>query len=246
MLSWEEIIARVGDRVRPESRSKYFPNNPLRRALIDRFFAAVAEELRQGISQARVISDMRAASVARSVLATEAARTSEVIATEAAPTRLLDLGCGEGFVDLFLSERVPGLAITGVEPDEQALSVAAALNPGAVYLAGDGRKLPFPDNSFDALVCLEVMEHLSDYPALIREAARVTSGPCVFSVPAWPFYQGANFLAGHNWSRFGEHAGHVVSFTRTKLRRDLAAVFREPRLGFSFPWLIARCNGKII
>lgn len=240
MLSWEEIIARVGEKVRPESRSKYFPKNPLRRALIERFFAAVAEELRQGIA------DVRATSVASSGLAAPAARTSEVIATEVAPTRLLDLGCGEGFVDLFLSERLPGLAITGVEPDEQALEVAAALNPGAVYLAGDGRRLPFPDNSFDALVCLEVMEHLVDYPALIREAARVTAGVCVFSVPAWPFYQGANFLAGHNWSRLGEHPGHVVQFTRAKLRRDLAAVFRETRLSFSFPWLIARCDGKII
>ena len=233
MLSWEEIESRVGDRVRPESRSKYFPKNPLRRALIARFFAAVAEELGRG---QRPLPHVGATS----------GRDSGRSGPEAPPTKLLDLGCGEGFVDLFLRSQMPGLAITGVEPDEQALAVAAALNPGVTYLAGDGRKLPFPDNSFDALVCLEVMEHLPDYPALIREAARVTAGPCIFSVPAWPFYQGANFLAGHNWSRLGEHPGHVVQFTGKKLRGDLAVVFREVRLGFSFPWLLARCDKKII
>jgi len=224
MLSWEDIIARVGNRVRPESRSKYFPRNPLRRALIARFFAAVGDELVGAPSGRELNSGSRA--------------------QEGAPTKLLDLGCGEGLVDLFLSERVPGLAITGVEPDEQALAVAAALNPQASYLAGDGRRLPFAADSFDALVCLEVMEHLTDYPALIREAARVTAGPCIFSVPAWPFYQGANFFAGHNWSRMGEHPGHVVSFTRGKLRRDLAAVFEKVEVRLAFPWLLARCEGK--
>ena len=231
-MRWEEIEERVGDRVRPESRSKYFPRNPLRRALIARFFAAVAEELSRGSDET-----VRATSVASPKLATEVARTTT--------TRLLDLGCGEGFVDLFLRERMPGLAITGVEPDEQALAVASALNPSATYLVGDGRSLPFAVDSFEALVCLEVLEHLPDYPALIREAARVTAGPCIFSVPAWPFYQASNFLAGHNWSRLGEHPGHVARFTGKKLRGDLAAVFSEVRLGFSFPWLLARCERKI-
>ena len=63
-------------------------------------------------------------------------------------------------------------------------------------------------------------------------------------MPEWPCYQGANFLAGHNWSRLGEHPGHVVSFTASSLRRDLAAVFTTVRVVRSFPWLLARAEGR--
>jgi len=209
MIDWPKVAGELADRVRPETRSKYFPKNPLRRLLLARFMNSLAETL-------------------------------EAVAWES----LLDLGAGEGLVDYFLRERFPGRRLTGVEPDPAALLVARRINPGVAYLGADGRALPLASGSFDAVICLEVLEHLGDYPRVIAEAARVSAGPCVFSVPEWPCYQGANFLAGHNWSRLGEHPGHVVSFTASSLRRDLAAVFTTVRVVRSFPWLLARAEGR--
>jgi SAM-dependent methyltransferase len=205
-IDWTRVAGEAAPLVRPETRSKYFPQNPLRQAIIRRFLAAVGDEL------------------------------------EAAPwTELLDLGCGEGFVDYYLGRRFPGRPITGIDPDPGALEAARLINPGNRYLHADGRALPFPARRFDAVICIEVLEHLSDYPAVLAEILRVSRGLCLISVPAWPWYQGTNFLLGKNLARFGEHPDHVVSFTRASLARALrASLGGTITVRIAYPWLIAR------
>lgn len=152
---------------------------------------------------------------------------------------VLDVGCGEGFVDYYLLLGYPERAITGVDPDPAALAVARHINPSLDYQSADGRRLPFADHSFDSALCLEVLEHLSDYDQVIAEVKRVSRGPCLFSVPAFPFYQAANFLIGKNWSRLGEHPDHLVRFSRARLRSALSPHFSSVSIQLSFPWLIA-------
>lgn len=206
-IDWKRVAGDLADKVRDETRSKYFPRNPLRRMLISRFLERVGAAL--GVSEWQ---------------------------------SLLDVGCGEGFVDYYLSHAFPGLDITGVEPDPQAREVARGINPSFAYVDSDARALPFPDGSFDVVICLEVLEHLTDFRRVIEEAGRVSKGPCIFSVPAWPFYQGANFLIGKNWSRLGEHPDHVVRFTRRRLQRELSSILGDPVfVRLSFPWLIGIC-----
>jgi len=49
----------------------------------------------------------------------------------------------------------------------------------------DCRELPYDDNSFDAVVCMEVLEHLAveDFPKALSEIRRVCSGQLIMSVP---------------------------------------------------------------
>ena len=203
-INWAELTGELSSGVRPETRSKYFPKNPLRQALLNRFLD----------------------------------RTAKILSTFAWQS-LLDVGCGEGFVDYYLDKRFPGRAITGADPDPVALEVARKINPSHDFIAADGRDLPFPDHSFDAVICNEVLEHLPDYRSVMEEVRRVSRGPCLFSVPAWPFYQAANFTIGKNWSRLGEHPDHVVQFSGKKLKKELESVFNGPAVvSFSFPWLI--------
>jgi SAM-dependent methyltransferase len=203
-IDWAAVAADVAHLVRPETQSKYFPQNPLRQAIISGFLDTVGHELGADWQE------------------------------------LLDLGCGEGFVDYDLGRRFPGRSITGIEPDPTALQAAVRINPQARYLHADGRALPFSDQSFDAVICIEVLEHLRDYPAVLAEIRRVSRGRCLVSVPAWPWYQGTNFLLGKNWSRWGEHPDHVVRFTRPALRRALeSALGGTITVRLAYPWLIA-------
>jgi SAM-dependent methyltransferase len=204
-IDWIKVAGAHAEKVRPETRSKYFPQNPLRQRLIRGFLQSVGDAL------------------------------------EPYPWRsLLDVGAGEGFVDYYLGLRFPGRAITGVEPDPTARAAAIAVNPGFTYLDADGRNLPFADGAFDAAICLEVLEHLEDYRRVLAELGRVTRGPRLVSVPAWPWYQGTNFLIGKNWRQWGEHPDHVVQFTGARLKGEMEAVFgRSVRVKLSYPWLVA-------
>lgn len=51
--------------------------------------------------------------------------------------------------------------------------VTADLNPGAAMVAADITRLPFPDDSFDAILCIHVLEHVDDDRAAVAELRRV-------------------------------------------------------------------------
>ena len=96
---------------------------------------------------------------------------------------LLDYGC----FDASLLETLRGKAVRlfGVDRNTQALSRARERCPDMRF--GDVRadSIEFPEAYFDAVTCLEVMEHVPSEKALIRELARVTKpgGTLVLSVP---------------------------------------------------------------
>ncbi|TVQ45561.1 MAG: 3-demethylubiquinone-9 3-O-methyltransferase [Gammaproteobacteria bacterium] len=86
---------------------------------------------------------------------------------------VLDLGCAGGFMAEALHAR--GAAVTGIDPAEQAIAAARAhAGDRAIrYDVGVGEALPYPDASFDAVVCVDVLEHVSDLAQVLAEVARV-------------------------------------------------------------------------
>jgi ubiquinone/menaquinone biosynthesis C-methylase UbiE len=89
-----------------------------------------------------------------------------------APTRVLDLGSGDGRFAARLAEE--GAAVTGLDPSAVALERARAAHPDLEFVApaADGR-LPFEDSSFDVVACLDVLQHVLDTQLLVSEARRV-------------------------------------------------------------------------
>ena len=78
----------------------------------------------------------------------------------------LDVGCGEGSIDLLIQAAVPGLMIRGVD----VLVWPEARIPVETF---DGYQLPFDDKSFDAVMFVDVLHHTDDPMVLLREAKRV-------------------------------------------------------------------------
>ncbi|AXE38181.1 Demethylrebeccamycin-D-glucose O-methyltransferase [Acidipropionibacterium virtanenii] len=93
---------------------------------------------------------------------------------------LLDVGCGPGTVTLDLAERVrPGLVV-GVDPSVEALEAARAeasrrADRTTTFMAADVVALPFEDGSFDVVHAHQVLQHLQDPVAALREMARVSA-----------------------------------------------------------------------
>jgi 2-polyprenyl-6-hydroxyphenyl methylase/3-demethylubiquinone-9 3-methyltransferase len=88
---------------------------------------------------------------------------------------VLDVGCGGGLLAEELARR--GCTVTGVDPSRDSLEVARAHAAGSEltieYLPGVAEALPFADGHFDAVICCDVLEHVDDVSAAVREAARV-------------------------------------------------------------------------
>ena len=95
----------------------------------------------------------------------------------------LDVGCGDGrTAGLWLREHAA--SYTGVDVSRPAVAMARAAGLDARCIE-DAGSLPFPDAQFDAVVCLEVLEHLFEPHVACREIARVLrpGGVLVATVP---------------------------------------------------------------
>jgi ubiquinone/menaquinone biosynthesis C-methylase UbiE len=119
-------------------------------------------------------------------------RTAEVaLAVAPSPARILDVGCGTGYLLRLLASRCPEAAeLAGVDPAPGMIKVAAASGapdaagapgaPGAPagderlrFSAGAAEQLPYRDGSFDLVVSATSFDHWSDQAAGLRECHRV-------------------------------------------------------------------------
>jgi len=82
--------------------------------------------------------------------------------------RILDVGCGDAYLKELVSSECIGIDIAG--------------KPDVVFDLEQG-KLPFRDNSFDCVVCTDVLEHLEKIHDMFFELARVTRRYVIISLP---------------------------------------------------------------
>ena len=85
--------------------------------------------------------------------------------------RVLDVGCGTGELSRVLATESPGEVI-GCDADSDLLAVASEHVP---TVAGDAVQLPFPDDTFDLVVCQALLINLPDPTAALEEFARVST-----------------------------------------------------------------------
>ena len=104
-------------------------------------------------------------------------QTAEIALTaSAAPERVLDVGCGSGYLLRLLASRCPGAAeLAGVDAARGMIKVAAAsaADERLRFSVGVAEHLPFRDASFDLVVSVTSFDHWSDQRAGLAECRRV-------------------------------------------------------------------------
>jgi SAM-dependent methyltransferase len=83
-----------------------------------------------------------------------------------AGSTVLDVGTGDGTIAAAIQEAKPGITLSGID----VLVRSGAVIPVAPF---DGIKIPYPDNSFDVVLFVDVLHHTVNPQALLNESARV-------------------------------------------------------------------------
>src|SRR3989304_10014269 len=87
---------------------------------------------------------------------------------------LLDIGCGGGVLTESLFYYYPKTKVSGCDVSKTAINYAKKFGSGKVsYSLINSKKLPYKDNSFDACICLDVMEHIPDVDFFLKEVKRI-------------------------------------------------------------------------
>ncbi len=125
---------------------------------------------------------------------------------------LLDVGCGTGYLMEELTQQ--GYRIAGLDLRPEGLRSTRNDLPAALLIQAEATHLPLAAETFEAVLMLDVMEHVDDR-ALLREIGAVLKpgGILVLTVPALPWL----------WSYRDTAAGHLRRYTRRGLGQVLVA-----------------------
>ena len=104
------------------------------------------------------------------------------------PGRLLDLGTGRGVFLWPLIDEVPGLRILATDRLAHRVAELAAVGRGGLdrleVARMDATRLAVRDRAFDVVTALEVLEHIPDTAAAVREAMRAAARAVIATVPS--------------------------------------------------------------
>jgi SAM-dependent methyltransferase len=133
----------------------------------------------------------------------------------------LEVGCGTGQVLRALAQAVPSLRLTGVEGSLTGLRFLVGRVPQLEAIQATATALPY-ESEFDVVGAFDVLEHLPDDAAAMREIARSVKpgGGVLLTVPQHP----------RLWSSLDRYAGHQRRYTR----RDLISRVRNAGLDVLF------------
>ena len=122
------------------------------------------------------------------------------------PARIADLGCGTGLLTEELLQQ--GYEVIGVDVHPKQLATLQKKWPQALLFQSTVEKIPIESGSCDAILFLDVLEHVNDQQS-VAEAYRLLrkGGKIIITVPAHQWL----------WSRRDENAGHCRRYSRTSL-----------------------------
>ncbi|EKE06755.1 MAG: methyltransferase type 11 [uncultured bacterium] len=123
---------------------------------------------------------------------------------ESKDLKSLDVGCGTGAVLKFLQDA--SYKAKGIDFSDTALRYCKSRGLDVQY--GIATKIPMPDNSFDIITALDVVEHIEDDKNVIKELYRVLKpgGICIITVPAHMWLWSYHDVSLHHKRRYSKNS----------------------------------------
>jgi ubiquinone/menaquinone biosynthesis C-methylase UbiE len=150
-------------------------------------------------------------------------------------TDILEVGVGEGEVGARVRARFPSARFVGLDLPDPALA-ASWREAHLDGLFADVADLPFSARRFDLVLAIEVLEHVPDPDAALRELARVASGAVVVSVPREPIWRVANLARGKYVRELGNTPGHVNHWSARGFERLVSQHLEVVSVARPLPW----------
>ncbi len=136
-------------------------------------------------------------------------------------SKILEVGFGDGYGTEMLNNSSKIKKIIGIDIDSETVAHAKSHHKKCDFREYDGVKIPFKDNTFDAVVSFQVIEHVKDVQNYLKEIKRVLKkgGRVFITTP------NRNYRLGKNekpWNPF-----HLREYDKNSLEKDILKVFSK-------------------
>lgn len=134
--------------------------------------------------------------------------------------RVLDLACGAGYGAAALTGSAQHVTGLDISPEAVAYAREHYTFDNLKFLEGDSTKVPLPDGSFDLITAFELIEHLSDWRAMLGEVRRLLAhaGQFIVSTPNKLYY-------AETREKVGPNPFHAHEFTYAEFEAGLREFF---------------------
>ncbi len=153
------------------------------------------------------------------------------------PQTVLEVGCGEGILADYLLGKEPGVLMMHA-CDVSLDSVRPGLDDSISFGQASIYQLPYTDNSFELVLCCEVLEHLTLPPIGLYELCRVASRAVIVSTPWEPVWRLLNMVRGKYLQELGNTPGHIQHFTHRGLLRLIEGQLNILHVERPLPWTV--------
>lgn len=157
---------------------------------------------------------------------------------------ILEVGCSSGFMLKRLQHTFPDAILMGADVVQEPLTSLANTLPGVPLIRFDMTACPLPDASVDALIMLNVLEHIEADSEALKQAYRILKpgGVLIIEVPAGP----------HLFDIYDKMLMHYRRYTLANLAKQLQTlsfkIHKQSHLGFFlYPpfWLVKMRNKRL-
>lgn len=135
------------------------------------------------------------------------------------PKKFLDVGCASGWLLSKIAKKYPKAACIGVDVYKNAIQYGKKRYKSLQLIHADAHNLPFKDETFDIVLCTEVLEHVISPEKVLKEINRVLKdeGVAIIEMDTgnMPFR-----LIWYCWTRLAHGVwkdAHIHTFTEQKL-----------------------------
>lgn len=173
----------------------------------------------------------------------------EVVKRQLRGSSVIDVGCARAdFLKLIKSTH----QIAGIEITKPRAALCNELLGADVVMEADlEKKIDLKDNSYDTVVCMEVLEHLTDPQKTLGELSRVSVKRVILTVP---FNEQVQYLLCVHCAKYTPYSGHLHSFNMDNIQNIVppdtelthielvcnSILSRLPALTFKLPFKIIR------
>lgn len=156
---------------------------------------------------------------------------------------VLDVGGGEGYIAGKIAKQFT-VPVVCVEPNKQFIQQHIAKHKGVSYVRGSAYHIPKKAQSFDLVLCLEVLEHLTQPEVALRELQRTAKRSIIITVPNELLFRIANILRFTYLSQLGNTPGHINAWTSKSFQRFICQQAPQATFQSAFLWNFAIITKK--
>lgn len=160
--------------------------------------------------------------------------------------RILDIGCLDSQIGILATEYEPSTEVWGIDVAEEAIAQMQTWHPDFHYEVRDCYQTGFPNHHFDYIVMGEVIEHLEDPKAAIREAMRILrpGGTLALSTPRDEEKEpGAVDGDRHIWSFSVDSVKRLLEY-HGKVKTKILRSQYFPKYAYCWPQIVAFCTKR--